>query len=881
MSFDCIRDKALRQMQQFNVTKSHIMITVITLWLLLLPCVAQATVVAIMFDDSGSMKGKIQLPAFGAQLLVSSLNGISGGDRLITARMSSAGNSRPVEEQDISSERAVRKLIKQISEKWTNPSANTPYIQISFLLEKIAEIQKTGEDAYLIILTDGEFVDELPDRRVLSAYYEDVKQRLKGPLHVDFLLIGADQASREFGPSMTIGDVVETQGVRQSLLETFNERPKDGQHDVNNTLELTRAIREIIVQVAAVDPKVIERFLVRSENSIEINSPLSISRIVTVATGSTKKALEKPNGPSLGTSNEIAFVSKMLANDSLSVWRNTKLMGETRHMAFDPPLAAGKNKLAFDGDPSKTLMMLQTQATLNLFFADEDGKYIQPNNGVVSLYQHTPVKLFAEVHDRVGQKIVTVPWSNLGQHAKISAKRDLSSSSVQLDAQVDDARDLAFFDFSTTELDQGQVSSIMKVNGLKAFSKPVHYRILSSAADVEIQFVSESHCDACDAKTIRRKIQIHDTNQTAGHLETTVKSPLSGTITLKLSSSENRVSFAKNQKQLETTLAVSGQGSSRLRTPIYFSGPTDDLIAEGIQRIDISVSGIGGGKIHGSAEQSAILELEFPDPKLELVSHSQGGKDGAPLVLDVEKLNTGQEFVDLQLLGVINSDGKSKLTFESDAQVKFTHDPSYQEAQRFFAEPKYPCLCYLYFRNGQHEVNVFWQDEQNSRSAKTSFTIEMAVTLEQALRSCLFCLLLILLALYVIRGFIFSWKTQVFPRHSGVDVRYENDEDPRFVAFPTGFWTKLLAFLFPFGNRNQKVRVEGLFLEAIQSGAAVDIKRSEKSYRFSFIALTLDEMLEEAPRKENYIMKWNESAESWDLGYRGLILLRKPSDRVQ
>ena len=43
---------------------------------------ASARVIGILFDDSGSMAPRIQLPTFGAQLLISTLDGRAGKDRL-------------------------------------------------------------------------------------------------------------------------------------------------------------------------------------------------------------------------------------------------------------------------------------------------------------------------------------------------------------------------------------------------------------------------------------------------------------------------------------------------------------------------------------------------------------------------------------------------------------------------------------------------------------------------------------------------------------------------------------------------------------------------------------------------------------------------------
>src|ERR1043166_7527454 len=54
----------------------------------LAPLEAAGRTIGLVFDDSGSMKHNIQLPTFGVQLLVSTLDGREGRDRLFSIRLS-------------------------------------------------------------------------------------------------------------------------------------------------------------------------------------------------------------------------------------------------------------------------------------------------------------------------------------------------------------------------------------------------------------------------------------------------------------------------------------------------------------------------------------------------------------------------------------------------------------------------------------------------------------------------------------------------------------------------------------------------------------------------------------------------------------------------
>src|ERR1043166_4584912 len=54
----------------------------------LAPLEAAGRTIGLIFDDSGSMKDNIQLPTFGVQLLVATLDGREGHDRLFSIRLS-------------------------------------------------------------------------------------------------------------------------------------------------------------------------------------------------------------------------------------------------------------------------------------------------------------------------------------------------------------------------------------------------------------------------------------------------------------------------------------------------------------------------------------------------------------------------------------------------------------------------------------------------------------------------------------------------------------------------------------------------------------------------------------------------------------------------
>jgi hypothetical protein len=146
-------------------------------------------VVGILFDDSGSMASRIQLPTFGAQLLVSTLDGRNGQDRLFTLRLSQAiavmgtggditakdlppggvtadnvaqwvsrrGPSLAYTAEDIATDAAQQATMDKMARQWARAGGNTPYEPVEILLDRLTSETKPGEDAVLVVLTDGQF----------------------------------------------------------------------------------------------------------------------------------------------------------------------------------------------------------------------------------------------------------------------------------------------------------------------------------------------------------------------------------------------------------------------------------------------------------------------------------------------------------------------------------------------------------------------------------------------------------------------------------------------------------------------------------------------------------------------------------------------------
>lgn len=848
---------------------------------------ADAKVIGILFDDSGSMKGKMHLPAFAAQLLVSSLDGRGDGDRLVTALMSDYDTPNPVVQQDIGSVEAQRRLIETIAGQWTVPREGTPFTQIGTLLERMRDLQRPGEEAYLTILTDGEFTGQLPSPDEFMREYRSLKSQVKGPFRVDYVLIGPGQPSVQFSDSgLTIGEVVERQGIRRALLETFNGDPAEGRHDVSDVASLTEATRDIVARSASTDRAALDRFLQRGGGGITIESPLSISRIITIAATESEAAPGSPRTEGLPVRDLYKLSSRMLEGDQAGAWRNARLKGEAVHMVLSPPLPAGRHFLPFSGDASDALVLLETPATLDLFFAGEDGARMQPGaDGVVLIAEGAKVKLFADVLDDVGGRIGRVPISRFNGEADLRFTEEVQGASARLQTQIDAAKDAAYADFPTVGRREGRASAVLSVHGLDAFSLPVAYRIVEGSASVSVRFVPDPGCAAgCDGRTIEKTVAIGDTDTLAGYLEVTAEAAAGGRIRVKLGG-DDAIGFPGSGSAHDQSFDIEPGRAGTQTFPLHLQKPVDELILSGKRVFALSATAEGSYPLKGEARADGELRIAAPSPKLVLRSHSQDPLGAGPLRLDLGGIENGGAFLDFELSDIVGDaaegtfdvSGMSGLAFEPDEQQ--ARSPEGNTLLRLRPTTTFLCACFLYFDQGSREIQVRWRDAGGRQTAAAAARVEIGIPLVwQALAACGRLVLLALLAAYILWGIVKAMRARVFPPGSGIDIVYQR-EDPRFLQFPSGFSAKLLAFLFPFGNRDQQARVEGLSLQASSGGALVLIRDSDKSFRFDFVGQTLQELADANPKQQGYRMAWNEKAESRSGGRRVLSLLRKPSDR--
>jgi hypothetical protein len=350
--------------------------------------VAHAKVVGLVFDDSGSMLRSYHLPLLGAQLLASSLDGRPSRDRFFAIRLSKfrdrfensdrstrftympmlPGGLRSsdigpdtidrlvavapdlVERLDITPGEPLQRTIAAIRNWPIDVTTPTPYEPVEMMLDKLARETNVGEDAHLVIISDGSFYDDaagmMASRERLRANYAVWQQRMKGPLTVHFLLIknGPTEDRRN-----ELQRQVDRQGVVAGLIGTFV--PLSRSYSVDGFEDLTNTMIEIMARISATDRDRASAIVRRIGDTVELNVPFSISRIITAGIAEDPNRAARPTGIEGGIrpAGRIDAGVAMARPDTLARWPRTRLVGDVSQFLFDEALPRGRHIIRFDG----------------------------------------------------------------------------------------------------------------------------------------------------------------------------------------------------------------------------------------------------------------------------------------------------------------------------------------------------------------------------------------------------------------------------------------------------------------------------------------------------------------------------------------------------
>ncbi|RJF77497.1 VWA domain-containing protein [Azospirillum cavernae] len=338
---------------------------------------ADARVVGIVFDDSRSLRPTFNTTLYAARLLIALL---PPEDRAFIVRMKNPGS---IEALPIATDKERRESLRAL-EDWEASATKTPVSSVTRILDRIARETRPGEEAALILLTDGEF-DPDPQPQFFDEL-SVLRDRFQGRvMRVFFVAINPEEKPKSGGnKASTFREIIQRQGVARSLADQFGRTGRfDDTIEVRSGEALHSKLTEIVTTLLGGDfESRSPREFIPSGTSVGINLPFPIEGVGMVF----------PNAPgvpklrSLGAAeidpdkDRVSGIRVAMPKPDRPDW--PQLASAVVQYMPAKPIPAGEHRLTFDGPlGSQALPVFHSRITprwtLNIGdvqWSDSDGR---------------------------------------------------------------------------------------------------------------------------------------------------------------------------------------------------------------------------------------------------------------------------------------------------------------------------------------------------------------------------------------------------------------------------------------------------------------------------------------------------------------------------
>lgn len=322
------------------------------------PQPAESRTIALVYDDSGSMRTRDSwiYANYATQVLSASLR---EDDNFVVIRMNAgmAGDTTP-----------------QSIKTWPEPTPNdpTPYASVEQAMQVILgepsisqqTLGRSDEKNWLIIATDGEFKD-VSNASTIRSFFNQVK----GQVEVVFLLIGNVKKDTVNLWSSQSPDQVQVFQVSSS----------------NTGQDLINKMTEIAALIAGRDNRE-PAGLHKSGSRITLNSPYPLRRIsLLMQQPDSKSSLPDLTGVNLsGATNQSVQFKTEIAESRTGTFVPSPMKARIIHSSNTRILPPGDFTLEFNASIHQVpvQVLLETAVDLQVSLHDEQGVKLQPDNGV-------------------------------------------------------------------------------------------------------------------------------------------------------------------------------------------------------------------------------------------------------------------------------------------------------------------------------------------------------------------------------------------------------------------------------------------------------------------------------------------------------------------
>lgn len=904
------------------------------IWVSISALSADARIVAILFDTSGSMNERYNLPSFGARLLAGTIDGRAGFDRLLVMNFNhyaqTYGGEFPIppillqyagpdagQLQDITITNGVQHqdVVEALRGTFASADVGTPYGPLEVMLDRIVRevaASQDDEEVVFVVVSDGSYHDGTTDfdggRQVdyMRGQFEAFRSRIDqagGSLRAEYLLIDA---------SGGLESKVRDQGVRDTLLEVFNGPQRDAQgrltgaRTVSSPDRLWEALKDIIAKVAGTDRETQRPFVRYSGQQIEVESPLSISRIVIVSTANADATLPTRQDDTLGVEpTDSRRITMRMDGPDRDFTGAPERQGLVEHLWFQDAVQAGTYTLEFDAPVDEDVFLLfETSSLINLKIIDANGNVVMPDaQGVHTLYKDRDYRFESQILDGIdaasGQGLVvdldTLPQS-LSMLLSLGGPVGPGTSSMT----VNRAADVGTFDWTPDTI--GDVAAFARATAgiLSPSSERLRLSVVDATTDLTITPLrSEAPCPGCGSDQVTSPIEAESSEDVlVGEFDIEADGAFDGAITFGPSEIPEGFELRDKDGNVIDPNAIIEFGAQDTQTFELWrkGGVTTEQLARGAADVEISVA--PAGEWTGApVQRNGTVLLNPPGLSLDLVAVSEpitpGEVDG--LKVPGGEMLLGQFSAQFALNDIVIPPDRDRLSDATDITsnrftdrlVRFELDSPDPRSVGFNAleirpESRYWCLCWIFLENAAlgtnlRQIDVAYRVQVEDvviQQASAVVPMEFPVSRWLGGTSCLWNLLMAFLFYVFLRGVWALFTTYRFPKGARIEI-VELDERVSYKPLDRGNTVWLKAWLaWAIGNPDERRVIEGLRLTATRNGALLDISRGTPNWILDRLGSTFAELKELQPKKSEYKIQWDDRFESITPPGRNLFLRR-------
>lgn len=880
---------------------------------------AQAKIVAVLFDTSGSMDNRYQLPSFGARMLAATIDGRAGFDRLLIMNFNeyytrwgstipgvdasmSAGSAPSIDDiiatlpantirdMSVTSQADHQALMDRLSRSFQyGASTGTPYGPIEVMLKKLEAEVTPGEEVVFVLVTDGGYNNEnlfkngalVPRMRTVFEGARDAITAKGGTLSVQYLFID------NLGGS-NLRNIVREQGVRDTLTSVFNGDPAIGSKYVSNADQLWEALQDIIAEVAGTDRQAQSNFITYQGNEISLSTPLSISRVVTVSTGPRGRAPRLVSNTFSEQPTETRTVTTTMPGTDTALGSPAPRGGIVQHLYFQRAVPAGDYTLTFDAPVDRDVFLLfETRAVNQLQIFDGNGSMVNPSpTGEYRLFIGQEYEFRSQIIDGITTPtpvdFAVLPPS-LSMALTLSDAQGPTTSSMVLDDTTDTGR----FTWRPSVMGQLTASTRASAGVLSPRSDTLPLLVLDSTAEVTVSPITPiTPCANCGQDEINVPLDVQG-GTPIGTFDVTAEAEIDGQITFDNSDIPPGTEIRdENGTPVDTSKPYQFQaGTIKTFTLWRTENVTPEDIAAGIPEIVIQAAPTGdwGGQ---AATAQTKARVDAPDMTIKLVDVTQpitaGTIDG--LKVPTGELLRGAFAAQYTLVSLLTApdpaeiDNLITVTSTGPFARLISLNPSFPDpavtgfnAVEVKPDTSFWCLCWIWGANtvtgsDKRDVTVAYTYTVSDvvlQSAETTVPFAYPIRfVPQAGLSCALNLLYAIIAWFILRGIWAIFTTHRFPKGSMVEiVRGTSAPSYRRLDKGSGLWWRVWLAAIT-GNPDQKKTIEGLRMQATHKGAMVNIAKDTPPWRLERLDASFQELKETQPKKTEHRLMWGDRLDS-------------------